>query len=146
MLSSLRITVHNRQRAIHVPLRALQEFADRALIECLKIPGMKGTDLERVPELNVILISDQRMAGLHRKFLQVRGPTDVITFQHGEIFVSVETARSNAKRFGNSLEQELRLNIAHGLLHLHRFDDERASEAAEMERIQRRLVEAATET
>ena len=129
---------------MRIPLRALQEFADRALIECLKIPGIKGTDLERLAEINVILVSDRRIAELHRKFLQLPGPTDVITFQHGEVLVSLETARRNAQRFGNSLEQEVRLNIAHGLLHLHRFNDKNSTHAAEMERVQKRLIAAAT--
>ena len=90
------------------------------------------------------LVSDRRMAELHRRFLHLPGPTDVITFQHGEIFISAETARANARRFGNSLEDELRLYIAHGLLHLHGFDDKDPSDAAEMERTQKALVARAT--
>ena len=141
---ALRITVHNRQRTVRVPLAALQEFAVRALPECLKIPGRKRSGLESVTELSVILVSNRRMAELHRRFLHHPGPTDVITFQHGEIVVSVETARSHARRFGSSIEGELRLYIAHGLLHLHRFDDKNSAGAAEMKRAQRKLVTAAT--
>jgi probable rRNA maturation factor len=141
---ALGITVHNRQRAMRVPLAALQEFATRALTECHKIPGKKRSCLESVTELNVILVSNRRMAELHRRFLHLPGPTDVITFQHGEIFVSVETARSHARRFGNSLEREIRLYIAHGLLHLHGFDDRDPAGAAEMERTQEKLVAAVT--
>jgi probable rRNA maturation factor len=141
---ALRITLHNRQRAMCVPLAALQEFAVRALTACLKIPGKKRSGLTGITELNVILVSNRRMAELHRRFLHLPGPTDVITFQHGEIFVSVETARSHARRFGNSVEGELRLYIAHGLLHLHRFDDKNSVEAAEMARAQKQLVTAAT--
>ena len=136
--------MHNRQRAMRVPLVPLQEFAVRALTECLKIPGKKQSGLERITELNVILVSNRRMAELHRRFLHLPGPTDVITFQHGEIFVSVETARSHARRFGNSVEVELCLYIAHGLLHLHRFDDKNSAEAAEMEQAQKKLLSAAT--
>jgi probable rRNA maturation factor len=80
------------------------------------------------------------MAELHWRFLQQRGPTDVITFQHGEIFVSTETARRQARRFATSLGRELRLYIAHGLLHLHGFDDKKRAAAAEMTRAQERLV------
>jgi|ERR1044071_3465186 probable rRNA maturation factor len=139
------VAVHNRQRAIRVALAALQEFASRALTECLKISGTKKRrGLEKITELNVILVSNRRMAELHRRFLHLPGPTDVITFQHGEIFVSVETARSQARRFGNSVEGELCLYIAHGLLHLHGFDDKDPTAAAEMVRAQNRLVRAAT--
>jgi probable rRNA maturation factor len=136
--------VHNRQRTIRVPLKALQEFALRAFRECLKIPREKRSGLANLAELSVLLVSNRRMAKLHRRFLHLPGPTDVITFQHGEIFVSVETARSQARRFGNSLEGELRLYMAHGLLHLHGLDDKTSADAAEMERAQERLVAAAT--
>lgn len=138
------ITVHNRQRTIRVPLEALQEFAVRALRECLKIPRRKRSGLANLAELSVLLVSNRRMAELHRRFLQLPGPTDVITFQHGEIFVSVETARSHARRFGNSLTGELRLYMAHGLLHLHGLDDKTPADAAEMELAQEKLVAAAT--
>ena len=133
------ITVHNRQRTVRVPLVTLQEFAVRALRECLQIPRTKS-GLANQTELSVLLVSNRRMAELHRRFLHLPGPTDVITFQHGEIFVSVETARSQARRFGNSLEGELRLYVAHGLLHLHGLDDNTPADAAKMERAQEKLV------
>jgi probable rRNA maturation factor len=134
------ITVSNRQRLLRVHLTALAEFAERALIQCLKLPARKSTVLAGLSEVNVVLLSDRRMAAIHRRFLNETGPTDVITFQHGEIFVSVETAKRQARRFGTSLDQELRLYIAHGLLHLHGFDDKTTSRVAEMERVQEQLV------
>ncbi len=134
------ITVRNRQRAVEVELSTLQDFAQRALRECLKILRRKTSALVELEDLNVMLVSDRRMAELHRRFLGLSGPTDVITFQHGEIFVSTETARSQGRRFGKSLEQELRLYIAHGLLHLYGFDDKTSSAAAKMKRAQEKLV------
>ena len=110
----------------------------------LSFAGKNAGELANLGEVSVILVSDRRMAELHRRFLHVRGPTDVITFQHGEIFVSVETARKQARRFGNALEHEIRLYIAHGLLHLHGFDDKDPAGAAEMERVQEKLVASAT--
>lgn len=125
---------------MRVPAARLQEFAQRALKECLKIPRRKTGGLSSLTELNVILVSNRRMAELHRRFLHLPGPTDVITFQHGEIFIGAETARTHARQFGTSLELELRLYIAHGLLHLHGFDDKAPAAAAEMERAQEKLV------
>jgi len=139
-MASPTITVHNRQRAVRLQVTSLQAFAERALGECLEIPGKKPGDLASLRELSVNLVSDKRMAALHRRFLYLPGPTDVITFQHGEIFISVETARANARQFGSSLEDELRLYIAHGLLHLHGFDDKKPADAAKMERAQKKLV------
>jgi probable rRNA maturation factor len=137
------ITVHNRQRTVRIPLTALQNFAQSALRGVLKIPARKAGALVKLKDLSVILVSDRRMAELHRRFLGVSGPTDVITFQHGEIFVSIETARRQARRFGTSLEHELRLYIAHGLLHLHGFDDKDLRGAAQMKRAQEKLAASA---
>jgi probable rRNA maturation factor len=135
-----RITVSNRQRRLRVELKALGEFAERALTECVSLPARKSSVLAELCEVNVVLLSDRRMAALHRRFLNEGGPTDVITFQHGEIFVSTETAKRQARGFGTSLDKELRLYIAHGLLHLHGFDDTTTAGAAEMKRVQEKLV------
>lgn len=100
----------------------------------------KDTELTKLHEVFVWLISDRRMASLHRQFLHQTGPTDVLTFQHGEIFISVATAQRNARAFGNSLADELRLCIVHGLLHLHGFDDRTKRGAREMERMQEEIL------
>jgi probable rRNA maturation factor len=138
------IAVHNRQRAIRIDSLELQVFAELVLQACLLLPRKNRNQLANLDELDVILVSDRRIAELHRRFLNIRGPTDVITFRHGEIFVSVETARRHARHFGTSIVHELRLYIAHGLLHLHGFDDKNTAGAAEMMRIQERLVATAT--
>ena len=91
-------------------------------------------------EIFVWLVSDRRMARLHRQFLGQTGPTDVLTFQHGEIFISVETAKRHAPVFGNSLMRELQLYIVHGLLHLHGFDDRTQSGARRMKRMQEKIL------
>jgi probable rRNA maturation factor len=95
-----------------------------------------------LPEIAVWLVSDARMTALHQEFLKKQGSTDVITFQHGEIFISAEMARQNARRFGNSLQKELKLYIAHGFLHLAGFDDRNERAARKMRAAQARLLEA----
>jgi probable rRNA maturation factor len=137
------ITVRNLQRTVPVDVAALQEFAEQALQSCSRIPRNEPTQLKRLREIFVLLISDRRMARLHRQFLKEAGPTDVLTFEHGEIFLSAERARHHARRFGSSLGQELRLYIVHGLLHLHGFDDRNEVEAQRMERMQRQILAAA---
>jgi probable rRNA maturation factor len=108
----------------------------------LQLQKGKQTDLRKSGEVSVWLISDRRMALLHRKFLGQLGPTDVLTFQHGEIFISVETAQRHARAFGNSLLRELKLYIVHGLLHLHRFDDQTPSKAHKMKAAQEKILRA----
>jgi probable rRNA maturation factor len=96
--------------------------------------------LSQLEEVSVALVSDRRIAELHRRFLNERGPTDVITFQHGEIVISAETARRQARAFRTSFEHELCLYLAHGLLHLLGYDDKTPAGAAEMKRLQEKLV------
>ena len=134
------IFVCNRQRKIRVNVAELQDFATRAVRKSLQLRDEENTDLRRLDAVFVWLISDRRMASLHRKFINQTGPTDVLTFQHGEIFISVETAKRHARAFGTLLASELRLYIAHGLLHLHGFDDRMQPGAREMERTQEKIL------
>jgi probable rRNA maturation factor len=136
------ITVRNLQRAVSISVGGLERFAAKAVRACLEARNRASTDLTSLSEVFVWLISDRRMASLHRQFLNQTGPTDVLTFQHGEIFISVETARRHARLFGNSLPRELRLYIVHGLLHLHGFDDRSRADARKMERMQSRILTA----
>jgi probable rRNA maturation factor len=135
-----KISVRNLQRKVQMNVVDLEEFARKALSLCLRLPPKKKTDLVQLPEISVWIVSDSRIASLHRQFMNESGPTDVITFQHGEIFVSAETARRNARRFGNSVARELCLCVVHGLLHLHGFDDRNEGSARKMAIAQRRIL------
>src|SRR3954464_8553263 len=117
------IVLSDRQRKVRLDLTALREFAKRAVSESLKLPPQKNGTLADLPEVNVVLVSDRRIAAIHKKFMDAPEPTDVITFHHGEIFISVETAKRQARSYGTSLGHELRLYLVHGLLHLHGYDD-----------------------
>ncbi|PYI80193.1 MAG: rRNA maturation RNase YbeY [Verrucomicrobia bacterium] len=135
-----KITVQNLQRRISVNVTELEKFAGNVVQHSLQLQKRKRTDLHRLSEIFILLISDRRMTLLHRQFLGQSGPTDVLSFQHGEIFISVETARHHARAFGNSLLRELKLYIVHGLLHLHGFDDRTPSEAHKMKAAQERIL------
>jgi probable rRNA maturation factor len=139
-MTALDISVRNRQRKIPVNVTDLEIFSGKALRRCLQLQKWKPTDLDKLHEVFVWLISDRRMASLHRKFMHQTGPTDVLTFQHGEIFISVETAKKHARAFGNSLASELCLYIAHGLLHLHGFDDRTQAAARKMKAMQKNIL------
>ncbi len=138
------ITVRNLQRKMPVDVVDLKMFARKAAELCLRLPRRKKTDLAQLREISVLIVSDRKIASLHRQFMNESGPTDVITFQHGEIFVGVESARRNARRFGNAFERELRLYVVHGLLHLHGFDDRNAASARRMQVVQRKILATAT--
>jgi len=135
-----KISVRNLQRKISVNVAELERFSNHAVQHSLRLHKRRRTDLRKLSEIFIELISDRRMALLHRKFLGQSGPTDVLTFQHGEIFISVDTARRHAHAFENSLLRELKLYIAHGLLHLHGFDDETPSESHKMKAAQEKIL------
>ena len=136
------IIVRNLQRKVSVNVAEFEKFAGNAVQYSLQLQKRRRTDLCVLSEVFIWLISDRRMALLHRKFLGQSGPTDVMTFQHGEIFISVETARRQARAFGNSLVRELKLYIVHGLLHLHGFDHQTQRGAHKMKAAQERILQA----
>jgi probable rRNA maturation factor len=84
-------------------------------------------------ELSLALVGDSRMSTLHREFMNIPGPTDVLTFPidldrrgravSGEIVICVPEARRAAKSHGTSVRHELLLYAIHGMLHLAGFDD-----------------------
>jgi probable rRNA maturation factor len=129
----------NRQRGVHVPVKPLEDFFDRVRRE-----------LRFRPEaVTVQLISDAAMARLNWTFRKKRGPTDVLSFPAnaakpnqnmdyvGDIAISPETARRNARRFSRGFSVEMRILILHGMLHLAGLDHE--SDHGEMDRRERRL-------
>ena len=134
------ISVRNRQRKIKVNVADLERFADDALSRCLQLQKHKRTDLCKLNAVAICLISDRHISQLHLRFFGKTGPTDVITFNEGEIFISVETARRNAREFGNSLRSEIKLYIVHGLLHLHGFDDQEPSDIRRMKNTQEKIL------
>lgn len=137
------ITLRNRQRGHRLDISALQNFAEKALELCLAERGRGARLLDTLPRVDVVLVSDRRIAALHQQFMQIAGPTDVLTFHHGEIVVSVDTAARNSTRFKASAEDELRLYIVHGLLHLHGYGDKTAAESKLMRSRQTRIVSEA---
>jgi probable rRNA maturation factor len=84
-------------------------------------------------DLSLALVGDSRMGKLHRQFMNISGPTDVLTFPidldrrnhviSGEIVICVPEARRAAKLHGTSVRDELLLYAIHGMLHLAGFDD-----------------------
>ena len=78
-----------------------------------------------VGKINYIFCSDERELAVNREFLGHDYYTDVITFDYstpstlnGDIFISLDTVRSNAEMVGTSFENELLRILIHGVLHL----------------------------
>lgn len=142
--------VLNRQRRVRVRPAVLNEFLAR-------VRRTVGVSVESV---SICLVSDAAMAQMNRHYRGKRGPTDVLSFPSngggaaagipsrklrphppapflGDIAISPETARRNARRFGRTLDDELRILILHGVLHLLGYDHE--ADHGEMERLELRL-------
>lgn len=134
------IRLHNRQRAIRFDLQWLRRFAVAALAECEGEGIAPGAPLESLEEIEVSIVSDRAIEDIHRRFMQIAGATDVITFEHGEIIISAATAARHAREYAQTLEHELGLYIIHGLLHLNNHDDLSEPAASRMKRTQAAIL------
>jgi probable rRNA maturation factor len=133
------IEVRNVQRTIRVSTDRLQRFANTACALVWKHKQPRA-EIVSVLEITVLIMSDRRMAVLHKKFCGLAGPTDVLTFPHGEIVISAETAARQARMFHCNLMAEIQLYLLHGLLHLAGFDDLAANPRRQMHRLQKKLL------
>lgn len=136
------IEVRNVQRSVRISTPRLQRFADIACALVWKHKQPRA-EIGALHAITVLIVSDRRMAALHKKFCGRASPTDVLTFQHGEIIISAATAARQARIFHSSLIAEIRLYLLHGLLHLAGFDDVGAEEGRQMHRLQKKLLATA---
>jgi len=93
----------------------------------------------KVDEINYIFCDDEYLHKLNVQFLNHDTLTDIISFDNsigktlsGDIFISVERVKDNAKDFGNTFVEELTRVIIHGVLHFMGFKDKSEEEAKEM--------------
>jgi len=91
-------------------------------------------------EIEVALLDDEAMARVHGEFMGDPTPTDVITFDHGEILIGVETGARQAAEHGEPLRRELLRYLVHGLLHLAGHEDRGEQERERMITAQERIV------
>lgn len=92
-------------------------------------------------DINIILCHDDYIVEINKEYLSHDYPTDIITFDNstpeaisGELFISIDTVKENAKRFDTDFESELHRVIIHGVLHLLGYKDKNDAEQAEMTR------------
>ena len=143
---SLDLTIRNRQRTRAINSRQLRKIITALLADLLKIKNA---------ELGVTLVAATEMTRLNETFLQHEGSTDVITFDynepgtrnaergaglHGEVFVCVDEAILQARRFRTSWQSEVVRYVVHGVLHLLGYDDHRAFARRKMKQEENRLL------
>lgn len=99
-------------------------------------------------EIVVALVSDDELQSLHRQFMDIDEPTDVMTFPYGEptpggdLAVSADHALARAAEWGNSPAEEIEFLVAHGVLHLLGWQDTSSGQRADMLARQEALVRA----
>ncbi len=136
---TVQIVLANRQRRVRLDVGRLRALAAASLAECARHSGDARFALKRLALTEVAVVSDAVIARVHRQFMGIPGATDVITFGHGEIVVSADTARRCATEHGHGVIEELALYIIHGLLHLNGYDDIAPRDRARMHRMQDRI-------
>ena len=95
---------------------------------------------KRLGEIAYIFCSDEKILEVNRQYLQHDYYTDIITFDYcegdrlsGDLFISLDTVRTNAEQFGASYDNELHRVIIHGILHLCGINDKGPGEREIME-------------
>lgn len=143
-LSSLpKLRIYNRQKAHRIPLPWLRAVGKAALPGCLDALKSPEAPLPSLPEIEITIVDDADIARVHGDFLDDPTPTDVITFHHGEILISADTALRQGTENGQPLDHEVALYLVHGLMHLAGWDDHGEAEAAEMARRQEAVLKGA---
>ena len=94
----------------------------------------------RVGTINYVFVDDERILEVNRQFLGHDYYTDIITFDYteghiisGDLYISLDTVRSNSQQIGVTYEGELQRVIIHGVLHLCGINDKGPGEREIME-------------
>lgn len=95
---------------------------------------------KRLKNLSYIFCSDEHLLSINKDFLKHDFYTDVITFDlssakmqtEGEVYISIDRIKDNARHLGVSLKEELHRVIFHGALHLCGYKDKNKNDTATM--------------
>ena len=127
-------TIILKRRVAGLSQRSLAEYVS---VACRAV-RLRGT-------ASILLTGDREMRSLNRRFRGKDKATDVLSFPApefvngfaGDIAISLDVASRNAKELGHSLNEEVRILVLHGLLHLAGYDHE--SDGGKMAEKERRL-------
>lgn len=123
--------------ALPVPLKRLQATTD-AIIHEKKLNSKK--------QVNVIFCSDYKIRTLNNEYRKKNKPTDVLSFPFddkdllGEIYISLQRAAVQARRFKVSYADEVNRLFVHGLFHLLGYNHLTEKERLAMESLERRFA------
>lgn len=116
------------------------------------LKGVAQSHDKLVGDLNYIFCDDEEILRVNRHFLNHDYYTDIITFDRssrgivrGDMYISLDTVKSNAEEREGSYEDELKRVIVHGLLHLCGINDKGPGERAIMEQHENEALRALSE-
>ena len=102
-----------------------------------------------VGDINYIFVDDETMLDINRRFIGHDYYTDHIGFDYseddalsGDIYISLDTVKTNAEKFGATFDEELRRVIIHGLLHLCGLRDKTDEERQHMQNAEDKALNA----
>ena len=133
-------------------IKNLQVFSPSKLIDKLSIHKLVGSlkkELNLQIDLLVInFVTAAEIIELNEKYLDHYYSTDVITFDYsedrneidGEIFISIDDAESNARKYKIHFKNEVTRLIIHGILHLLGYDDQQKKDKIIMKRMENDLL------
>ena len=141
MSEKIILTVIDSQNSINFDLEYIKSKVHGAFQLCLR-KSKESAPLKELNSIEISIIDDKQIAKVHGEFMNDPSPTDVITFDYGEILVSAETALSNSEEMQVSLENEILLYIIHGMLHLGGYLDSSNAEFKEMKSLQEMILDS----
>ena len=142
-MHTLEIIIGNHQEAVDIPLAwltALEDIGDAAAQMAAGFAAHEESSLIHLATLEVALVDDDTSARVHMDFMEIPGPTDVITFHHGEIVIGVEVALRQAEEYGEPFGREILRYFVHGLLHLAGHEDAEEDGRKAMEAAQEEII------
>ena len=111
------------------------------------IRAVAATYDKKVGDVNYIFCNDERILEVNREYLQHDYYTDIITFDYteedtisGDLFISLDTVKTNSEQFGTEYDEELHRTIIHGILHLCGINDKGPGEREIMETAENRAL------
>ena len=125
----------------------LEEAATQAALVGVETPDAPSA--QTPDSVGIAIVDDDRIREINRSFRGTDATTDVIAFEAedepdrtaGEVIVSADTALRQAEEYDHSLQRELCLLVAHGVLHVLGYEDYDEAARARMMALQERALE-----
>lgn len=135
-------------QTINVKMPAIKRRANSAWVKAVAESYGK-----QVGDVAYIFCNDEKILEVNRQYLNHDYYTDIITFDYctdhivsGDLFISLDTVRSNAEAFGKTYDEELHRVIIHGILHLCGINDKGPGEREIMEAAENKALAIRSES